>query len=232
MTDSATDQEPRCPQCQGRLKRWAWPCSVVALWCLNPGAALLELVLAVRIPRVMLVCDRCKGDIGSRSYIPCPHCGSLHLSKLWTMTCGFGHWFGYVCPNCYDIIPLVMNFWSLLLLAVLSPFWYLPAKWARPYWLNIERLRIAVRTKHSPPCLDPIPWLRVGAMIIGGQFWFTGTVIVVIAAAVERNWSLLSWGLPGLLPICVGLGLLWAVVARRMLDHSRPEPNEVPHASS
>lgn len=179
-------QGAACPKCGGQnFTRWAWPHAVIVHWVLNPGLALVEIPLGLRIPRIMLLCNGCRNG-----YVPCPKCGMLHYSFAWRGLKGLGHWFGYVCPHCHAIIPCIWNAWSLMVLAVTFPVWYLPARLIKPHWLKFEQQRTA-QMSQSPPT---IRWAWV-ALFMGGMMWVALSVPAFIRMIAyhkfDRLWYLL-----------------------------------------
>ena len=116
---------------KNRFKIQAVPHPLVLQWILNPALIFNELILGQRIPKVMLIDEESDKPLMERTYIPCPHCETLNDSRLWGKRNSFGHWFGFVCPNCHQIIPCLWNIFSLAILAITFPLWYFPARFCR-----------------------------------------------------------------------------------------------------
>ena len=110
----------------------ALPDGAMLFWILNPGAAFNELFLGQRVPKVMLIDRTSDQPLFLRTYIPCPHCGTLHPGMLWGKGNAFGHWYGYLCLTCDKIIPCLWNCTSLLILTITFPLWILPAHFLNP----------------------------------------------------------------------------------------------------
>jgi hypothetical protein len=121
------DEFPPCPKCGNHnFKVWRLPHPAMLHWVLNPGLVVNELLLGQRVPKVQLFCESCEGALLQRSYIPCPNCKTMNGSGAWRRRDSFWHWLGLVCPNCGKRIPSLWNLFSLVLLAITSPLWYLP----------------------------------------------------------------------------------------------------------
>ena len=192
---------------------WALPNLTVWHWLLNPGIAMNELILGMRIPEVMLVDRTSEEPITLRTYVPCPHCGTLHHHMLWGKGNAFGHWYGYLCPTCGKIIPCLRNWTSKMILIITCPFWFLPARLLKPRWLAYEKFRL---NRDLPKILKVPSTARIyKRAFIGGLGW--GLCMWLAMDAVpflyhywtntDRfiNIGPLVYGLP----ICLGLGLVW-----------------------
>ena len=128
---------------KNRFKIWALPHPILLHWVLNPVIMFQELIFGQRLPKVTLIDKKSDKPLLERSYIPCPHCETLNDSRLWAKGNGFGHWFGFVCPSCHQIIPCLWNIFSLAILAITLPLWYFPAQFFRRRWLEKEKERLA-----------------------------------------------------------------------------------------
>jgi hypothetical protein len=141
-----------CPSCLGttcRVLRWYHPLSLH--WILNPGLAVNEILLGQRVPRTLYSCDRCAILPMLGMYVHCPHCGSFHSGILWSGRNGFGHWFGYVCPDCGGRIPCLRNLTALVVLALTFPLWIAPALLYRKRWLARELRRVRGSNQEGRP---------------------------------------------------------------------------------
>jgi hypothetical protein len=119
-----------------KYKVWTWKNPIMLHWIINPGLAVNELALGQRIPKVMLIERNSLKSINEKSWIPCPHCGTLHEGLKWSKQneTAFKNWFGYYCDNCGKIIPCLTNLTSFIVLGVTFPIWFwfkdkLKAKW-------------------------------------------------------------------------------------------------------
>lgn len=120
---------------------WTWKHPLILHWILNPGLALNELIFGQRIPKITLVEKSSRKTLAERSYVPCPHCETLHPGLKWTPqnNTAFKNWFGLYCDNCGKIIPCVRNLTSIIVLALTFPIWYwFKDKWKQK-WLNRQK---------------------------------------------------------------------------------------------
>ena len=104
------------------------PSPLLLFWAINPVIAMNELLLGQRLPQVTLIEKHNQQPLLERQFAPCPHCNVLNPARLWSSGNTFGHWFGYVCPECSGAIPCLWSLTSLLLLAVSAPIWLLLKK--------------------------------------------------------------------------------------------------------
>lgn len=95
-----------------KVYRWWHPAHL--FWIINPGSVINELLLGQRIPKLSLLNKTSGKSKFESSYIPCPHCKSLHQSKKWAPqnNTAFGNWFGLYCDNCGKTIPCLWSIWS------------------------------------------------------------------------------------------------------------------------
>ena len=195
---------PNCPKCGNcNFKIWRLPNWMLIHWILNPGLALNELILGQRLPKESLECKSCELPIGDRSYTVCPHCHEMHPSTVWAGRNAFRNWLGLVCPSCLHRIPCLWNVFSLLILAVTSPLWYLPYRF---YFRDRQVL--------PPPAMasSPSQPVRPGKLLIrmaifwGGFMWIMMSLIPEISKALRGQTmsyerlvvGLVVWTLAGL----------------------------------
>lgn len=110
-------------------------------WVYNPGLAFNELVLGQRIPKKYWVQQKHKWGNFLDTYIPCPHCHTLHEGKTWAKGKAFGNWFGLCCPNCFEVIPCLRNKMSALVLLLMYPILILFKKKAVEKWKAFQQYR-------------------------------------------------------------------------------------------
>jgi len=110
---------------KNKYKVYTWKNWMVLHYILNPGLAFNELILGQRIPKVSLEDKTSDKPFLERSYVPCPHCETLHDGRTWSTQNGtaFKNWFGLYCPNCGEIIPCLMNLTTRLVLTITFPVW-------------------------------------------------------------------------------------------------------------
>jgi hypothetical protein len=111
------------------------------------------------------------------------------------------------------------NFWSLLILIVTLPVWYLPARAAKSHWLNFERHRIAKALQEPIMPASDIPWIWLGVVAWGGLMWGVFSAGVAIAAIARGEWHLL-WAIPAMIPHWVCGGLLLGVVMKFWMNRT------------
>lgn len=134
-------------------------------WKINPGMFINELILGQRLPKLSLVDKTSSKPLVERSYVPCPHCNTLHNSKTWSTqnNTAFKNWFGLYCPNCGEIIPCIFNYISLLILALTYPIWFsFKNKWKNK-WSSKQPQRyknLDLTSKPNP--YDGWGWIRIG----------------------------------------------------------------------
>jgi hypothetical protein len=102
---------------------WNWKNLVMLHWIINPGVSISEF-LGVTIPKIMLVeKDKTKSLI-ERTWIPCPHCDTLHPGIKWSQqnSTHKKNWYGYHCNTCLETIPPLRNWFSAIVFGALKPF--------------------------------------------------------------------------------------------------------------
>lgn len=111
---------------KSKYKTWTWKHPLMLHWMLNPGLAINELLLGQRVPKLMFIERDSPKALANKSFIPCPHCGTLHPGSKWSVenNSAFYNWFGLYCDKCGQIIPCLRNLTSWLLLALSFPIWY------------------------------------------------------------------------------------------------------------
>lgn len=154
-----------------KYKVWTWKSPMILHWIINPGLAFNELILGQRVPKITLIDKAARKTLPERSFVPCPHCHTLHSSLKWTPqnNTAFKNWFGLYCDNCGKIIPCVRNLTSLVLLAVTSPIWYWFKNKRKDKWLKVQK------EKFSKPLVLTQPdfkWWYVGLQFSFFMFVF------------------------------------------------------------
>src|SRR5688500_7376547 len=83
-------------------KVWSWKHPLMLHWIVNPGLAINELILGQRIPKVTLIEKNSRRPLAEKSFVPCPHCHTIHSGLKWTVQnkTAFGNWFGLYCDHC------------------------------------------------------------------------------------------------------------------------------------
>lgn len=199
---------------RSKFKVWALPHPLILHWVLNPGLAFNELVLGQRLPRVTLIDRTSDEPLRDRTYVPCPHCSSLHNSRVARAAWGsFGNWFGFVCPNCKKDIPVLWNVFSLLILAVTSPFWILPVHYLCPIWRARKAAQIIVVEESGQSPSEPLKvnWMIRGIVGYGGGIWLAK--LLISALKNPSHWNGIDWSQQlALLPRCLVFGMIYGAV--------------------
>ena len=194
---------------KNRFKVLSLPHPLVLFWVLFPGTMFFELILGLRLPKVVLV-DK-ESDKPRTTYYPCPHCETLNDRRLWANGNTFEHWFGLVCPSCHQIIPCLWNIFSLVVLAITFPLWYFPVRFFRHRWIEKEKERLAKVLERpliqAKSINSPLIFL-ISAFASGVSMWVMWVVFEVL-------WNGKEWDLKTMLkslPICMvagcGMGVL------------------------
>ena len=197
---------------KNRFTVWKLPHPNVLFWVLFPGMMLNELTLGQRLPKVMLIDEKSDKPFMERTYVPCPHCETLNDGRLWSKRNAFGHWFGLVCPSCYQIIPCLWNIFSLAILAITFPMWYLPVRFFRHRWIEIEKKRFAKGLERPLIQAKSINWLwlLIGIFGWGVPTWATFEVLMVLHYGQEWDLKRMLVGLP----IWLVGGFVWGLWMR------------------
>lgn len=194
-----------------KFKVWALPHPVILHYVLNPGLMFNELILGQRLPKVRLIDKKSDKPLLERTYIPCPHCDTLNDARLWSKGNTFGHWFGYLCPNCNQTIPCLWNIFSLVILTITFPIWYLFARSFRNKWLIVEKTRLSKIQERPLRQAKSINWILRGTFLFGGFMWF-------ILEMLPQLWSILNgnpWDLTSLITQLFHwfiIGFIWGVI--------------------
>ena len=141
-----------------------------------------------------------------RTYVPCPHCETLNDHRLWAKRNAFGHWFGFVCSSCHQVIPCLWSISSLAILAITFPLWYFPARFFRQRWLEIEKKRVAKALERPLIKIKFSHWLLIGVFGWGTLTWVLFEVWRVLDV---REWDLIE--MIGNLPIWMVSGFVWGL---------------------
>jgi hypothetical protein len=195
----------------------ALPHPMILHWILNPGVVVSEIILGQRIPRIMVVDKISDKTFLERCFVPCPHCGTLHLGTVWAKGNSFGHWFGYVCPTCEKTIPCLWNIFSFAVLTLLLPIWILPVLLWKQHWLAFELRRTRRRRDLVPFKPMEVAWIRIGIFYWGGAMWFLMSLVPQLWALFNRRrLDLLKMGVQ--LAIWLAMGLLFGLIVRYFMN--------------
>jgi hypothetical protein len=128
-----------------KYKIWTWKNPLMLHWIINPGLAINELVLGQRVPKITLVERKSTKPLSDKTFIPCPHCETLHSGQKWSPQnkTAFRNWFGLYCDNCGGIIPCLTNLTSYILLGLTFPIWYWFKDSFKTKWLEKQKNRFS-----------------------------------------------------------------------------------------
>lgn len=156
------------------IKTWKNP--LMLHWILNPGIALNEVILGQKIPKVTLIEKNSSKSLSEKTFVPCPHCNTIHNSLKWSTQNGtaFKNWFGLYCDKCEKVIPCLTNLTSYLLLGLTFPIWYWFKDSWKKSWLENQK------NKFSKPLNLTAPqnsWWKAG--LSWGVFMFLFMTIII-----------------------------------------------------
>jgi len=162
-------EEFQCPRCGGNgCEIMCLPSPMLLHWVINPVLIIHELLLGIRLPRRVYTCIKCDYPLALRQFLQCPSCRKYHSWMLWGMSNALGHWFGLFCPDCGSRIPTSLNIFSLLIVIITFPIWYLVWITIRRPWTEFELRRALARRKPQGIEVLPEKQLRWIGIIAGG----------------------------------------------------------------
>ena len=201
---------------------WTWKNPTMLHWIINPGLVFNELVLGQRVPKVMLIEKKSNKSLGEKSFIPCPHCGTLHAGLKWTPQnkTAFKNWFGYYCDNCENIIPCLTNLTSYIILGLTFPIWFWFKKKWKAKWLEEQKIKFSKPLNLTIP-ESKVQWWRAGMLF--GLFMY---VFMVILFPLIKGETLTQKGLLIGIPIGAVAGLVFGftmkIIYRKKIE-TQPE---------
>ena len=148
-----------------KYKIYTWKNWMMLHWILNPGLIVNELILGQRVPKITLedkISDKPRLE---RSFVPCPHCETLHDARTWSTHNGtaFKNWFGLYCTNCGKTIPCLLNIFSFILLLVTFPLWGWFRKGLKRLWLQNQPKRFThIDIENTPNPFNNKSWIHTG----------------------------------------------------------------------
>jgi len=179
-----------------KYKVWTWKNPMMLHWIINPGLVFNELVLGQRIPKVMLIEKTSNKSLAEKSFVPCPHCDTLHSGLKWTPQnkTAFKNWFGYYCDNCGKIIPCLTNLTSYIILGLTFPIWFwFKDKW-KTKWLEKQKVKFSKPLNLTIPELKS-KWWRAG-LIWGFFMYVTLTILFPFIQGKDITQKALLIGIP------------------------------------
>jgi hypothetical protein len=149
-------------------KKWKvynWKNWIMIHWMINPGLVINELILGQRIPKISLEDKESNKPRIERTFVPCPHCEKVHDGRTWSTQnkTGFKNWFGLYCNNCGNIIPCLINIFSLTILAITFPIWGWFKNSMKNKWLKKQPSRFEnIKINELPNPYEGNGWLKQG----------------------------------------------------------------------
>jgi hypothetical protein len=206
---------------KNKYKIWALPHPLILHWVINPGLVLNELILGQRLPKVTLIDKQSDKAMMERSIVPCPHCNAMNDGRIWGKGNAFGHWFGYICPNCHKIIPCLWNIFSFIILCVTFPIWYLPVRLLKDKWIAFEKKRLEKVSRKPLIKAKKINWIIRGAFLFGGIMWLILSFIPFLFGKASLENTLLK------IPIFLIAGLTWGLIMQLLMNKRGKKPNKI-----
>lgn len=148
-----------------KYKVYTWKNWMMLHWIINPGLAINELILGQRTPKIYLEDITTDKPSFERSFVPCPHCETIHDARVWSSKNGtaFQNWFGLYCPSCGNTIPCLTNVLSFAILAITFPIWGWFRKSLKAKWLEKQPERYQhIILEYGQESLDNKFWLKQG----------------------------------------------------------------------
>lgn len=204
-----------------QYKIYTWKNGLVLHALINPGMAFNELVLGQRIPKLYLVEKVPDKPLYERTYIPCPHCNTLHDGRVWSRKLSMKNWFGLYCMACGKIIPCLTNVTNLLILALTYPIWGWFHMYFKEKWLakQPERFRNVDLTFQDHPITNRT-WVEIGL-----KFGFIMMIILgilfplVLGELFSISMMTKALGIGVLMGLVMGVGmkitLTWKIRTKR-----------------
>jgi len=191
-----------------KYKIWTWKNPLMLHWIINPGLVINELVLGQRVPKVSLIEKTKTKALAEKSWIPCPHCNTLHSGLKWSEQnkTAFKNWFGLYCDNCGKIIPCVTNLTSYILLGLTFPIWFwFKDKW-KAKWLEKQKVKFS-----KPLDLTFIPSKGLYEGIGSGFLMY---VLFILFLPIEWKEITLKVLLTGMLICCAVGGVVFSLMVK------------------
>lgn len=181
-----------------KYKVYTWKNWMMLHWIINPGLAINELIFGQRVPRISLEDKTSDKPRIERSYVPCPHCNTIHDSRTWSTQNGtaFKNWFGLYCTNCGQIIPCLTNAFSFLLLALTFPIWGWFRKSMKERWLKKQPERFKnLNLEGMPNPFEGQGWIKAG-LNWGLFMFFFMTFLVPFVFGDPITWKKILIAIP------------------------------------
>ena len=194
-----------------KYKVWTWKNPMMLHWIINPGIAFNELAFGLRIPKVMLVERNSPKSLNEKSWIPCPHCGTLHEGLKWSKQnkTAFKNWFGYYCDNCGKIIPCLTNWTTFIVLGVTFPIWFWFKDKLKAKWLEKQKEKFS-----KPLNLTYTEPVKSKYLLLGFLFGLFMYVFMTVLYPLIIGVGITQKGLLIGIPIWTVAGVLFAITLK------------------
>lgn len=201
---------------QEKYKVYTWKNWMMLHWIINPGLAVNELLFGQRVPKLSLLDKTSKKPKVEGSYVPCPHCETIHDARTWSTQneTGFKNWFGLYCPNCQQVIPCLMNGFSFIVLALTFPIWGWFRKSLQEKWLAKQAERFEnLDLENTPNPYDGLGWIKQGfSWALFMYVFMTFLFPLIMSEPITLKRALLS------LPIWMVAGVLYGNTMKRFMS--------------
>jgi len=170
-------------------KVWKLPHPLILHWVLNPGLCINELLLGQRLPKISLVDQNSEKPLTERTHVECPHCETIHNSKLWGGGNTFWHYAGLYCPVCEEKIPTLLNVFSIIILVLTFPLWKpIELIYGNKFkaW-ELSRLRNSVAVREKPSSISGLKMGLFFGSAMGVFFLVQNTILQGWSIDVLRN---------------------------------------------
>ncbi|MCE7992340.1 MAG: hypothetical protein HEP71_10180 [Roseivirga sp.] len=150
---------------------WNWRTFSFFHWIINPGVGIVELIFGQRVPKVMLIDRMSEKPLMERTYIPCPHCETMHNNAMWSHKNKnvYRNWYGLYCPSCGEIIPCLSNVLTRIVRAVTYPLWFWRKDFLKEKWIEKQRLR-SQDIDTAGTLYKEVNWTRMGLIFGTSMF--------------------------------------------------------------
>lgn len=202
-----------------KYKVLTWKNFIMLHWMINPGLAINELILGQTVPKEFLVEKESTESFMEKTFVRCPHCGTIHSLLEWSQQnkTGFGNWFGLYCNHCGKIIPCLRNFTSLIILAITFPIWYWFKDMLKEKWLIRQKEKFSKPLNLQPPVFDG--WYRGLQFAAGYYLMFMIIDFIVLQETFTYRNAI------GNLVLALILGLIFESSMKSSRTKSKPAEN-------
>jgi len=208
-----------------KYKVRTWKSPVMLHWIINPGCVIGDLI-GLRPPKVMLIERDSSKSLIERTFVPCPHCQTLHSELKWSKQnkTAYKNWFGLYCDNCGKIIPCIANLITYIILGVTFPIWFWFKDKLKAQWLEKQKDRFSKPlnlTLSEAKNQSKYQWLHSG--LIWGLFM---CVFMVILFPLIEGENITQKKLLIGIPLWIVAGLLYGYTMKRNIGKREKKVTE------